>query len=285
MRCYVPDYELRRARSLVDALEMLGSGDGWRPIAGGTDLMVLFNAGKLPFEKFVSVRDVSELRTIIVTDSEVRLGGAVTYTQIRQHATLQREFPLLCLAASWTGGIANQNRGTVGGNIVNASPAADSSPALLVYDAEITLISTGGARSVPYRQFHTGYRQTQLRPDELVSEIRLPRRRAHWRHYGRKVGPRKAQAISKVCLAAGAELEDGHIADIRIAVGSVAPVPLRCIKTEAMLRGGELRTGLLAQAQELIRTEIQPITDIRSTEEYRTLVVANLLTEFLQGVQ
>ena len=139
MRSFVSDYDLIRVTDLANALEVLGTQEGWRPIAGGTDLMVLFNAGRLPYRRLMSIRDIPELRKIEVADTSVVIGAAVTYSQIRQSAILQTEFALLCTAASWTGGIANQNRGTLGGNIANASPAADSAPALLVYDAEVRL--------------------------------------------------------------------------------------------------------------------------------------------------
>jgi CO/xanthine dehydrogenase FAD-binding subunit len=284
MRSFVPDYDLVPAGTVESALEMLGSGEGWRPIAGGTDLMVLFNAGRLPNRRLVSVRDITELRRIEVTDTGIILGGCVTYSEIRQSEIMQREFPLLCTAASWTGGVANQNRGTIGGNIVNASPAADSLPALMVYDADLQLASVQGDRWVSYHEFHTGYKQMQIRPDELLCRIRLPRIGGR-RQYIRKVGPRKAQAISKVCFAATACLAGNLIRDVRIAIGSVAPIPLRCVQTEAALRGRAITTEIMAQARAIISGEIQPITDIRSTEEYRRTVTSNLLWEFLQTLQ
>ncbi|MBV9403800.1 MAG: FAD binding domain-containing protein, partial [Acidobacteriaceae bacterium] len=188
-------------------------------------------------------------------------------------------------AASWTGGIANQNRGTLGGNIVNASPAADSSPALLVYDAELELASVRGTRRIPYKEFHTGYKQLQMKDDELLRSIHLPRRPEEWRQYSRKVGPRKAQAISKICLAAAMRMNMDVIEDIRIAAGSVAPVPLRCYIAESVLRGQRLSPGTISCAREAIATEVQPINDIRSTDRYRRMVAANLLGEFLENVK
>src|SRR5207248_145242 len=133
------------------------------------------------------------LNGIDETAENVTLGALTTYTQVQANQTLQREFPLLCRAAMETGGIATQNRGTLGGNIVNASPAADSPPALLVYDASLELISAGGVRWVPYDSFHTGYKQMILRSDELLRRIRLPRAKRTRRQYYRKVGTRKAQ--------------------------------------------------------------------------------------------
>jgi CO/xanthine dehydrogenase FAD-binding subunit len=208
MRAYVPDYELVAPPDLRSALETLAREPGvWRPIAGGTDLMVLFEAGKLPFHKLLSIWKLDELRGIDVTQESITIGALTSYTRILQHPILQREFPLLTKAASWTGGVATQNRGTLAGNIANASPAADSPPALLVYGAELELVSSSGSRSIPYNDFHTGYTQTQMRPDELIASIRLPRSSRKWHHFTRKVGTRKAQAISKVCVAAIAELD------------------------------------------------------------------------------
>src|ERR1700675_2659416 len=186
MRSYVPSYELIAPKNLEQALSLIG--EEWKPFAGGTDLMVLFEAGKLPHKKFVSIWGLPELKGIQATPENVTLGALTTYTEVQRHSVLRSEFPLLAQAASETGGIATQNRGTLGGNIVNASPAADSPPALLVYDAEIELISQRGIRWMPFHGFQTGYKKMQLAPDELLRAIRLPRRAAKWRQYYRKVG-------------------------------------------------------------------------------------------------
>src|SRR5262249_41171528 len=163
-----------------------------------------------------------ELRGIEVNDDQVTLGALTTYTEVQSHTIVKSEFPMLCQAASETGGLAIQNRGTLGGNIVNASPAADSPPALLAYDAELELISRSGVRRIPYFKFHTGYKQMDLRSDELLRAIHLPRSRNLRMHYYRKVGTRRAQAISKVCFAATGRANNRRVEDLRIAVGSVA---------------------------------------------------------------
>ena len=282
MRAYLPAYELRNPKDLNDALEVLAREPGvWKPFAGGTDLMVLFEAGRLTHQRFINIWNLAELRGIEVTPSHVMLGALVTYTEVQAHEVLQSEFPLLCRAASETGGLAIQNRGTLGGNIVNASPAADSPPALLVYDAELELVSASGARLIPYKDFHTGYKQMKLRADELLSRIRLPRARSVWQQYYRKVGTRKAQAISKVCLAAAAQFEQGQVKDIRLALGSVAPVPLRCLKTESVLTGQRLDEATINAARAELSKEIVPIDDVRSTATYRLRVAANVLEDFL----
>ena len=283
MRSFVPAYEMETPRNLSAALERLSREPGdWKPFAGGTDLMVLLEAGKLAHRKFVNIWNLDELRRIEVTSGHVTIGPLVTYTQVREHKALSREFSLLGRAAAETGGIATQNRGTLAGNIANASPAADSPPALLAYDAELELISTSGSRWLPYRAFHTGYKKINMRPDELIRAIRLPRGTSGWKHYYRKVGTRRAQAISKVCFAAAARVENGRIADVRIALGSVAPVPLRAVETENLLRGEKLALAVLTAAQTALAVEIAPIDDMRSTARYRRCVAQNLLAEFLE---
>ncbi|HEY1404426.1 MAG TPA: FAD binding domain-containing protein, partial [Pyrinomonadaceae bacterium] len=224
MRAYLPDYRLRAPKTLSDALELMTREAGvWRAFAGGTDLMVLLEFGALQHKNFLSIRHLPELQGIKVTPLEVTLGALTTYTQIQRDETMQREFPLLCAAARETGGIAIQNRGTLGGNVVNASPAADSPPALIVYDAVLEFVSTRGTRRLPYHSFHTGYKQMDMRADELLSRIVLPRTTRDLKTYYRKVGTRKAQAISKICFAAGARLgSDGRIKDARLGLGSVA---------------------------------------------------------------
>jgi CO/xanthine dehydrogenase FAD-binding subunit len=271
--------------TLGDALNVLAREPRrWKPFAGGTDLMVLLEAGKLPHKHYLNIWNLPELRGIEVTDSQIRLGALTTYTEIQDHETLRKEFPMLCQAASETGGLAIQNRGTLGGNIVNASPAADSPPALLVYDAELELVSAKGTRTVPYRTFHTGYKQMDIRAEELLRAIRLPRASKDWSHYYRKVGTRKAQAISKICFAGTALMDGDQIADVRIALGSVAPIPIRCVQTERALRRQEINSATLVAAKSALTAEIVPIDDLRSTKSYRLQVSLNLLEDFVRGL-
>jgi CO/xanthine dehydrogenase FAD-binding subunit len=282
MRAYVPGYQLQTPGSLAEALALIGNEPGvWKPFAGGTDLMVLLEAGRLPHRNYVNIWPLRELRGIDVTDTHVTLGALTTYTDVQAHEVLRSEFPMLCQAASETGGLAIQNRGTLGGNIVNASPAADSPPALLAYDAEIELVSNRGAHWLPYDSFHTGYKQMTMLADELLSRIRLPRTTAGITHYYRKVGTRKAQAISKVCLAAVARVENGVMTEVRIALGSVAPIVLRCKQTEDAILGKALTDDTVNLARETLMREITPIDDVRSTASYRLRVAANLLVDFL----
>ncbi len=285
MRSYVPSYEMEAPRTLTEALERMGREPGaWKPFAGGTDLMVLLEAGKLPQRQFLSIWKLPELRGIEVTSTHVTLGGLTTYSDVRRHETLVREFPLLCRAAAETGSIATQNRGTIGGNIANASPAADTPPALLVYDAELELVSSIGTRWVPYQGFWRGYKQIDLRGDELIRGIRLARATNDWKLFYRKVGTRRAQAISKVCFAGAAHLSAGKINDVRIALGSVAPIVLRAIEAEKVMRGEKLTADVVRAAEEALTREIAPIDDLRSTAHYRLRVAQNLLAEFCESI-
>jgi OHCU decarboxylase len=283
MRSDPADYQLVAPRNLQAAVSLLAQEPGaWLPIAGGTDLMVLYAAGKLGARKLLSIWNLPELRRVEVLPHEISIGAGCTYTDLREHDVIRRELPLLATAAQLTGGIANQNRGTIGGNIVNASPAADSLPALLVYETELILISARGERRIPYLSFHTGYKKTQLLPDELIRAVCVPRRFEGYVSYARKVGARNAQAISKVCVAALGRLAGGVVEDVRIALGSVAPVPLRLIETEKSIRGHATDPALLSRARKKAIAEIQPIDDIRSTARYRAAVAGNLVVEFLE---
>jgi OHCU decarboxylase len=283
MRSDPADYDLVAPANLHAAVSLLASGpDRWLPIAGGTDLMVQYAAGTLRVRKLISISRLPELRLIESFAGEIQIGAGCTYTEIRKHDSVQREFPMLAKAAGWTGGIANQNRGTLGGNIVNASPAADSLPALLVYDAELILVSVRGERRVPYSAFHTGYKKLTLAADELIRAVCVPRRFGGYISHARKVGTRNAQAVSKVCMAALARVEHGTVHDARIALGSVAPMPIRLTKTERTLDGKSLDLSLVQLASRTAAAEVQPIDDIRSTARYRAAVVANLVGEFLE---
>jgi len=283
MRADPREYTVFAPGSLREAGALMAKEPGrWTPIAGGTDVMVQYAAGKLAARKLVSIWNLPELRSIEVAPEEVRIGAACTYSELQRQEIVAREFPMLVSAASWTGGIANQNRGTLGGNIANASPAADSLPALLAYEAILELYSTRGARRVPYTEFHFGYKEHALASDELIRNICLPRKTASYVSYCRKVGARNAQAIAKVCIAALAKISGGVIEDVRIGMGSVAPVPLRLKGTERTLLGKKVEPALVEQARQTVAQQIKPIDDIRSTMRYREAVAENLVAEFVE---
>ena len=276
MRADPREYRLHAPATLPEALAALAAEPALKPLAGGTDLMVVYSMGRLAERAFLGLWKLRELAGIAVDDAAITIGALTTYTAIQANATVRAELPALVQAASETGSIAIQNRGTLGGNLANASPAADSSPPLLAYDASLELVSATGARWVRYADFHTGYKRTLLAPGELIARVRLPRAaagvvRTHTFH---KVGPRRAQAISKLCLAACVERDaaTGARRAVRVAFGGVGPTVLRCPRVEAALLAGDL-----AGAQAALATDIAPIDDHRSTARYRLQVAKNLL--------
>ena len=282
MRGNAAEHDLVAPGSLTAVLDLIASSPGqWTPIAGGTELMVAFAAGRLSASKLVSLWGVQELRFIESRPDEVVIGAGTTFSDLRADAMIAFEFPLLDKASSWIGAIANQTRATLGGNLVNGSPAADSSPALLVYDAEVELVSVRGKRRMPYCGFHTGYKQNAMTADELMLAVHLPRRFSQHRQYLRKVGTRRAMAISKVALGATARWKDGVIEEVRVAAASLAPFPARLRNTEAELSGKTVNDDVIASARRCLLAEAQPIDDIRSNAQYRKYVGANLLEEFL----
>ncbi len=282
MRGNAAMHDLVAPGTLGGVLELLASEPGaWTPIAGGTELMVAFAAGRLAAPKLVSLWGIPDLRAIEVTPQSIIIGAAATFLDLRRHAVIAADFPLLAKAASWIGSVANQGRATLGGNLVNGSPAADSSPALLAYDAEIELISARGRRRIPYSEFHTGYKRNILAADELLYAIHLARRFARHKQYLRKVGTRRAMAIAKVALGATALLENGAIREIRLGAASLAPFPTRLLETEAVLLGQKIESATIQSARRALLFEVKPINDIRSTAHYRSRVAANLLDEFL----
>ena len=279
-------HEMIAPGSLTGVLDVLASAPGeWTPIAGGTEVMVAFSAGRLSARKLVNLWGIPDLRFIEVTPESFVIGACTTFLDLRAHQELAAELPLIAKASSWIGSIANQSRATVGGNLVNGSPAADSSPALLVYDAEIELISNRGRRLVKYSAFHTGYKINAMTTDELIFAIHVPRRFAQHRQYLRKVGTRRAMAISKVALAGTALLANGVVNEIRIAAASLAPFPARMYETERAIAGKRISKETILAARNALLNEAKPIDDIRSTAEYRRRVGANLLEEFLGGIE
>ncbi len=282
MKAFVPHYEMSVPGHLVAALELVR--DGWRPFAGGTDLMVVYEAGKLPEGRYVSLHKLQDLHGISVSPKRVTIKALTTFSEVRANSVLTEEFPMIGQAAKLTGAIAIQNRGTIGGNIANASPAADTPPALLCYDAEIELVSLAGTRTVPYADFHQGYKKMDLLPGELIQAVHLPRTGKGAMDYYHKVGTREAQSISKVCLAFRLRLKSGKLSLVRLAFGSVAATPLRAKHAEELLEGKALTPALIAKAQDVLKKDITPQDDIRSTAEYRMQVARNILGHALERV-
>lgn len=261
-------YEVRylRPESLAEAVQLYRTTPGCRPLAGGTDLMVMLHAGTLRPEPqaVLDLWSLAELKGVRRVDGLIEIGAAEPYTGIARSAEVQRHLPALVAAARTIGAAQIQNRGTLGGNLANASPAGDTLPVLLAYDASVVT----DRRSIPIDQFFTGYRKTALQSDELITAVRFPLDR---QVAFRKVGTRAAQAISKVVMAVCRD-------PARIAIGSVAEVPLRARKAEAALARGDTAGAVAAVAD-----DIRPIEDVRSTAEYRRAVTQNVLRELLDA--
>jgi CO/xanthine dehydrogenase FAD-binding subunit len=289
MRSDVAQFDLSAPPSLDTVLAQLAAEPGKHtPIAGGTELMVALNTGRLTQHSLVSIHHLKELRFIRAEKDAIHIGSGATFTDIRRSAEIAADLPLLIQSASWTGTIANQNRATLGGNICNASPAADTPPALLTYGATITLISAAGKRTLPYTEFHLRYKKTVLRPDELVHSVSVPRDFSGYRQYIRKVGTRNALAISKIALAALAKLDGDKLTDIRLGAASLTDRPVRCSATEAALSGKSLGPksidATIRAGRAALASETHTIDDIRSTAKYRAAVAGNLLEEFLRSL-
>jgi CO/xanthine dehydrogenase FAD-binding subunit len=268
--------------TLTEAYDLLAErGGNAKIIAGGTDLMVLMNAHQLDAAEFIDIWRLNELRGITDEGDTIRIGALTTYTQLIKSPLIRQSVPALVEASRTIGAIQIQNRGTIGGNIVNASPAGDSLPVLAAFDAEVEIGSSRGVRRVAFNQFYTGYRQTVMEPDELLLAVRLPKLKADERSFFFKVGTRRAQAISKVVLAMKAQVADGMIKSIGIGIGSVAPTVIRATQAEKSLTGAPLDRDRFQQACQMIPQDISPITDMRSTEHYRRTVARNAMAKLL----
>jgi xanthine dehydrogenase small subunit len=265
-------------RSLADAYAVLAEAPH-RPIAGGTDVMVQLTGelGPVP-DRMVDLWRLDELRGIALESDALVLGALTTFTDIRRSPACLEVIPALVDAAATIGAAQIQNRATIGGNAMNASPAGDSLPVLLAADAEFVAGSARGERSIPARAFWVAYRKTALEPDELLLRIRIPLAERHELRF-RKVGTRRAQAISKVVLAlARREAEPGGPwSDVRLALGSVADRPIRASGTEAVLEGAEPSQATADRAADTLAGELRPIDDVRSTADYRRMVAARVL--------
>lgn len=265
-------------QSLDEACALLARDPAPRPIAGATDILVHWPDNlKAKAETYLDISALSGLRHITLEDDTLTLGALTTYWDVIQCQTCRDDFPMLIDAARQVGSVQIQSRGTWAGNIVNASPAADGVPVLMAYDATVVLRSKSGEQEVRLDEFYSGYKQMQRRPDQLITAIRIPRRSYDTQIF-EKVGPRRAQAISKVGLAITHSAEGW-----RVVAAAVAPMILRCKSVEALLESGvPVRSpDDLAHA---IDQDVAPIDDIRSTREYRERVLARLIYHGLKGV-
>lgn len=270
MRAFTP-------KSLEETQLRLGEHPALRPLAGCTDLMVSEPENRLGLPGVLDLQGVPELRGIEWCGESLEIGAVTPFSQIRDSPEVQQNFPALAEAASRIGGWQIQNRASLGGNMANASPAGDSLPVLLVLEAQVVLLGPDGKRTVPYREFHRGYRETALGPGEIIGWVQLPKPPKGAVQLFRKVGTREAQAISKVVVALLANVDNGRISEYRLAAGSVAETPVRLVEIEEAMVGQALKPEVADQAGHLAAQAVRPIDDVRSTAEYRRFVLAQVV--------
>ena len=267
MRTAIGSFQLVQPHSLAEALRIIREEPQLQPIAGCTDVYVQLEFGQASATRYIDIWKLDELRSIEVRADTLVLGALTTYTDAIRSSVVQQWLPMLVSASRLVGGVQIQNRGTLGGNIANGSPAGDSLPVFAAVDATVVLRSADNERRVPFNTFYAGYRKTVMQPGELIVAIEVPR--VDGAQWFRKVGTRAAQAISKLVIAAVRNREP------RVAIGSVAPTVIRARHAESALARGSL-----ADAQQALMQDIAPIDDLRSTADYRRRVSANLLARF-----
>jgi xanthine dehydrogenase small subunit len=274
--------EYLRPRDVREALDARAAHPDWMVLAGGTDLMVNANHRAAP-AGILDLWRCPELCFIRADRDSLAIGAGTTWWEVENHAIVQRQLAPLALAAREIGALQIQARGTLGGNVGTSSPVGDSLPALLALDAELELASVRGRRRVPYAEYCTGYRKTQLAADELIvaAHLKLPdaRTRTAWR----KVGTRRAQSISKVMGAAAITLDGDTVVSARVALGAVADRPIRVAAVEDAVRGQRLGPDTAEVARSALRAAITPIDDVRSTASYRREVAENLVARFFMS--
>jgi CO/xanthine dehydrogenase FAD-binding subunit len=277
-----PEPPVVSPRTLEEAYAVL-SAIPHRPLAGGTDVMVQITGeiGETP-ERLIDLWALDELRGIGVEDGALVMGALTTYAQIRTSPEVAEHLPALAECAATIGAAQIQNRGTLGGNAANASPAGDTLPILLAADAALVVGSSRGQRSVPAGEFWPEYRRTALANDELLLRVRFPLRRGRQVRF-RKVGTRRAQAISKVVMALAWQPEDdGSWRDVRLALGSVAATPIRASEAERVMEGASPTAEVTDRAAAALAGELNPIDDVRSTADYRRAVASRVLHRLLR---
>jgi len=288
-----------KPKSVPEALMLLADEKGEYPLlAGGTDLLVQWKTTSTYPQGIIDIGGLEKLMLIIERENTIEIGPMVTHSSIINSKIVVRCCPTLALACETIGAVQIQNRGTIGGNIVTASPAADIPPVLMAFDARLELTGLKSSRIIPIREFYLSYRKTALQPNEILTKIIIPKQRPEEHSAFFKVGTRKAQAISKVAICVRStiipphpplkkggrgdlKIQESIIKSIAIALGSVAPTVIRAPKTENFLKGKQLGQSIMEEARHTLLSEIEPIDDIRSTADYRRFVAGNLLRRYL----
>ena len=252
-------------------------------LSGGTDLLVKIRGGLVRPGLLLDVSRMPTLQGIRRTESAIEIGAAVTESEIFASPVVREALPLLATALRTLGSVQIRNRGTLGGNLVNASPAADSAIPLLLYDAELDLIGPGGQRTVPLDGFFLGPGKTALDPGEFIRTVRVPISEVEYRAFYHKVGKRRALTIAIASLGALIRADEGLVTEARFAAGSVAPTPVRLRAVERPLLGAALNEDAIEAARRLAIEGASPISDVRATAEYRSQVVGDLVARALRN--
>jgi xanthine dehydrogenase FAD-binding subunit len=277
-----------RPESLDEALALLAQEEDWQIVSGGTDAGVKFEH-HLKDRRWLDLSGLDELQGIGEDDQAVTIGGGVRYTDLVRSAPVQQWARPLVQASRQVGGAQIQNVGTLAGNLVNGSPAADAVPPLVVLDAVAVLRSAQGERRVPVVELATGPSQTSIAPDEILTQVVIPKPKAYTDGDGKetaffeKLGPRKAQtiAIASVALRGWLGRGQGQLMDVRVALGAVAPTVILASRTAGHLMGGPLMEERILEAGEIAAQECQPIDDVRGSAVYRRRLVRGLLVRGL----
>ena len=265
-------------KNLKEAIEMMSDHPEAIPLAGGTDLLVQMKEGHRSAQALLSLKRIPEVHQL-TCNGKLAFGSAVTVGQIAANPYIQQDYTALAMGAGLIGSVQIRNMATVGGNLCNAAPSADTAPPLLVLGAQAVIASARGERTIPLEEFFLGPGQTVLQPGELLKEIVVPKPPEGSRAFYVRHTPRARMDIAVVGVATAITLDEGgKIADARLALGAVAPVPMRATKAEALLRGQHLTDELLRQVGALAAQEAQPIDDLRASAEYRRHLV-NILTQ------
>ena len=277
----IPKFDYHAPVTLAGALELLSELDNAEPIIGGTDLMVAMRQAACTPSHIVDLNRIPDLNYIKEEEGYIKIGATTTHSQVASNP-LTAEVPALYDAVSHIGSPQIRNRGTITGNIVNASPAADTACPLIVHDAEIEIRSVDSTHIIPIEELFVGPKINCLEPNELVTEIRIPKPKANSSSAYKRIGRRKAFTLSVVSAAAYIQADDNICIDAGIAFGSVAMTPLRVPEAEDMLKGKELTAENIKEASEAVKEYVKPITDVRGTEEYRRDMCPVLMRRALQ---
>lgn len=285
----IPPFKYYRAKTLEEALSWLKGVKGkTHVVAGGTDFLVKVRKGQITPENIVDISSIKELNYIKEDKEAIKIGALTKHNEIVGSQIIKEKAHILTDAESMIGSVEIRNRGTIGGNLCNASPAADTAPPLMVLDAKLKILSQEKERIVSITEFFLGPGKTVLKSDEMLAEIQIPLP-SHSGSCFMKLGRRNTFTLSVVAVAVLVSLEADRFKDVRIALGSVAPTPIRARKTEGFLVGKEASEEWIEEAAEAVEGEVKPITDVRGTAEYRTemskVLTKKAILEALQEIR